>query len=190
MIKYYECWYLCLLFEAVILCTCGDCFSAFRSCSIVHFAACASDSQILRYILNLLRKTIVMFLQGWKTLFWQQLFDSWFCEKSKIIEWLWLILSVILLCYVSTAAGSIWCIGEIKHGMFDSISQLILKFVGTYWVVADRTTNNKFWNFFWGIYDLFCQKIEPKVIISTVFSFYVPFNPEPTFIPKLFLRYG
>jgi len=68
--------------------------------------------------------------------------------------------------------------GVIKHGMFNITYQFILKFVDTRWVVNDRTTNNKFWKLFYGIYDLFWQKNWPKVFISTVFSFYVPLNPE------------
>jgi len=69
MKRYYECWYICLLFDAVISSNDGDCCSALRSCTIVHFAAYTIQSQFLRYILNILRKTIVIVLQGLKILF-------------------------------------------------------------------------------------------------------------------------
>jgi len=36
------------------------------------------------------------------------------------------------------------CMGEIRQGMLGIICQMILKFVDTYGVVCDRTTNNKF----------------------------------------------
>jgi len=48
--------------------------------------------------------------------------------------------------------------------------QMILKLVDAYDVVCDRTTSNKFWKLFQGIYDLFWQKIGPKVVISTLFQ--------------------
>ena len=68
--------------------------------------------------------------------------------------------------------------GEYNHVMIGIIYQLILKFVDTYGSVVHRTTNDKFWKPFEGIYGLFWQIFWPKVVISAVFAFYVPIIPE------------
>jgi len=59
------------------------CFSVMCSCSIVYFATCTSDSQFWGYILNILRKIIVIVLHGLKFLFSLQVLCRQFYKKTK-----------------------------------------------------------------------------------------------------------